>query len=88
MNKFDEKKIVTRLKELSKLITKHNKLYHQKDRPTITDSEYDKLIIENNKLEKLYPGLILKTSPNNYIGAKPQKKFLKILMNIRLLDLY
>ncbi len=87
MNKFDKKKIVTRLKELSKLITKHNKLYHQKDRPTITDSEYDKLIIENNKLEKLYPGLILKTSPNNYIGAKPQKKFLKINHKMPMLSL-
>ncbi len=87
MNKFDEKKIVTRLKELSKLITKHNKLYHQKDSPTITDSEYDKLIIENNKLEKLYPGLILKTSPNNYIGAKPQKKFLKINHKMPMLSL-
>ena len=53
----DEKKIKKRLTELSLLIEKHNILYHQKDKPKITDAEFDALIIENNKLEKKYPKL-------------------------------
>ena len=43
-----------RLKYLSKEIKKHNNFYHNLDKPQITDSEYDKLIFENNELEKKY----------------------------------
>ena len=48
----DENKIRKRLVELSHLIKKHNIFYHQKDKPRITDAEYDALILENDKLEK------------------------------------
>ena len=47
-----KEKIVKRLKELSKEIKKHNHLYYNLDKPILTDSEYDKLIKENNELEK------------------------------------
>ena len=53
-----DKKILNRLKKLSKEIKKHNNLYHNLDSPIITDAEYDKLIIENNDLETKYPNLI------------------------------
>ena len=61
-----ENKIIKKLKELAQKIKKHNILYHQKDNPEITDGEFDKLIKENNELEKKYPHLILKESPNNF----------------------
>ena len=48
----EEKKILNKLKDLAKKIIKHNKLYHEKDRPLITDKEYDNLVKYNNKLEK------------------------------------
>ena len=75
---LDEKKIISRLKTLAKLIKKHNVYYHQKDNPLITDKEFDKLIEENNNLEKKYPNLILKESPNKLVGSKPSSKFAKI----------
>ena len=53
----EEKKVLNKLKELAKKIIKHNKLYHGKDRPLITDREYDNLVKDNNKLEKQYPHL-------------------------------
>ena len=77
-NKVDESNISDRLRELSQLIKKHNVHYHHNDRPIITDAEYDSLVKENNDLEKLYPHLILKDSPNNQIGARALKKFVKI----------
>ena len=43
----DKKNIIERLKDLAKLIEKHNDLYHTKDKPQITDEEYDKLVREN-----------------------------------------
>ena len=68
--KNKEDKITKRLKEIAVNIKKHNILYHQKDSPEITDGEFDKLVKENNELEKKYPHLILKESPNNSLGAE------------------
>ena len=76
--KINEASIKKRLSELSKEITKHNHLYHNLDSPKISDSEYDKLIKENNLLEKNYPHLILNNSPNKLVGAKVKSKFLKV----------
>ena len=73
-----EKLILNRLKELSNQIKKHNHLYHNLDKPKISDSEYDKLIEENNILEKKYPHLILEKSPNKIVGSKVKNKFEKI----------
>jgi len=72
-----EEKIIKRLNTLANLISKHNVLYHQKDNPKISDSDFDKLIRENNDLEKMYPHLILPNSPNNLIGSRGLKKFEK-----------
>ena len=83
----DEKKIKKRLVELSLLIKKHNILYHQKDKPKITDAEFDALIIENNKLEKKYPNLIIKNSPNFLIGGPVSNKFDKIQHKLPMLSL-
>ena len=49
--KEKEQKVVDRLTKLSKLIKKHDHLYHTEDNPKITDKEYDKLVRENNDLE-------------------------------------
>ena len=86
-NKLDESSITNRLRKLSELIKKHNVHYHQDDRPKITDAEYDSLVKENNDLEKLYPHLILKDSPNNQIGARALKKFVKITHKSPMLSL-
>ena len=72
-----EKEVNKRLKELLTLIIKHNTLYHQKDKPIISDGKYDKLIKENNYLEQKFPHLKLKDGPNNIVGSKILKKFSK-----------
>ncbi len=75
---LNEEKVTARLKNLAKLIKKYNLHYHQKDNPLITDEKFDNLTKENNDLEKKYPHLILKNSPNNTVGSKPLNKFEKI----------
>ena len=49
MNKHlgESQKIIKRLKELAKLIDKHNHHYHNEDKPKINDADYDKLVREN-----------------------------------------
>ena len=70
--------ILKRLEELADLIKKHNYNYHTLDSPKITDQEFDKLVKENDVLEKKYPSLILKESPNNKYGSKIKDNFKKI----------
>jgi len=74
----EEKKIKNRLERLSRIINKHNFLYHQKDNPKISDKEYDDYVKENNKLEKKYPHLKLNNSPNTIVGSSIANKFKKI----------
>ena len=45
------------------------------DRPEITDHEYDEMVKENALLEKKFPNLVLKNSPNKNIGSALSKKF-------------
>ena len=73
-----EKIILKRLKELAELIKEHNYNYHTLDKPKITDREFDKLVKENDTLEKKYPNLILRDSPNKNYGSKIKENFKKI----------
>ena len=77
MNQLRKKDILNRLNQLAVLIEKHNQHYHNEDKPLISDSEFDKLVKENNELEKKFPDLKLEISPNNNIGSKTQNKFKK-----------
>ncbi len=83
----NEKEISKRLRNLASLIHKHNKLYHQKDRPEITDKDFDKLVKENYVLERKFPHLILENSPNKFVGGHPSKKFEKIIHKLPMLSL-
>jgi DNA ligase (NAD+) len=79
MNKHlgESQKIIKRLKELAKLIDKHNHHYHNEDKPKINDAEYDKLVRENLELESKYPNLKLPESTSSKVGSKIQNKFVK-----------
>ena len=46
------------LMRLDKLLKYHNEQYYQKNAPTITDSEYDKLFQRHLKIEALFPHLL------------------------------
>ncbi len=73
----DSQKIIKRLKELAKLIDKHNHHYHNEDKPKINDAEFDKLVKENLDLESKYPNLKLINSTSNKVGSKIQNRFVK-----------
>ena len=82
-----EKKVLKELLDISIKIKKHNKLYHQYDKPIISDDEFDKLTRRNNFLEKKFPQLKLENSPNNTVGGKVSRKFSKIKHKAPMLSL-
>ena len=70
---FITKKYNKKIKELNK----HNKLYYSKDKPIISDKEYDELKKKIIELENKYNYLKNKDSPSQTVGFKPSKIFQK-----------
>ena len=73
-----KKKILDNYKKKINLLKKHNKLYFTKDRPSISDSEYDQLKKEILELEKKNHLLGKLKLSEKIVGATPSNKFKKI----------
>ena len=78
-----KKKYQTKLKELNK----HNKLYYEDSKPTLSDADYDILKKETLDLENKYNFLKKKDSPSIAVGHKPSKNFAKSKHRVRMLSL-
>jgi DNA ligase (NAD+) len=70
--------IQERLIELRETISRHDHLYYVKNKPEISDSEYDRLFRELVELEKAHPELIVPDSPTQRVGAAPASELAKI----------
>lgn len=68
----------TRIEELRKLIKHHDRLYHELDKPEISDIEYDKLFRELKTLEEQYPEYHSSDSPTQKVGGKTKKDLKQI----------
>ncbi|MCK4568565.1 MAG: NAD-dependent DNA ligase LigA, partial [Candidatus Thorarchaeota archaeon] len=77
---FDVDKIITKkaakfaIKKLSDAIHYHNYRYYVLDTPVITDSEYDRLLLQLQALEERYPDLKKTTSPTQQVGGEPREE--------------
>ncbi len=67
-----------RLMRLAKDIARHDRLYHDRDAPEISDAEYDALVRENRALEEAYPHLVRADSPSKRLGAAPTSSLAKV----------
>ncbi len=67
----------TELAELAREIARHDRLYHAKDQPEITDAEYDALVARNRAIEACFPQLIRSDSPSRRVGAPVAEGFAK-----------
>ncbi|MDO5563354.1 MAG: NAD-dependent DNA ligase LigA [Synergistaceae bacterium] len=59
-------------------LSRHAKLYYEKDAPEITDFEYDALMRELQSIEAEAPELITPDSPTRRIGGTPGEAFTKV----------
>jgi DNA ligase (NAD+) len=70
--------ILARLNALKGEIRRHDYLYYVKDRPEISDSQYDRLFQELIELEQAHPELVTTDSPSQRVGAPPLEELVKV----------
>jgi len=85
--RLTESDALSELKELAELIAHHDRLYHEQDRPEITDAEYDALRRRNEAVEARFPELVLPESPSRRLGAAPAAGFKKVRHRVPMLSL-
>lgn len=65
-------------KRLADEIAHHDKLYHEKDDPEISDAEYDKLRQRLKAIEARFPQLVDMFSPTQKVAPTPSTAFAKV----------
>jgi DNA ligase (NAD+) len=73
-----EAEAANRLMRLAKEIARHDRLYHDRDAPEISDADYDALVRENRELEEQFPQLVRADSPSKRLGAAPTSALAKV----------
>lgn len=75
---MSEAEAANRLMRLAREIARHNRAYHDRDAPEISDAEFDALVRENAALEAQYPHLVRADSPSRGVGAAPTSSLAKV----------
>ncbi len=80
-------KIEARIQKLRREIERHTKLYYEKNKPAISDTEFDLLVKELEKLEAKHPEYATQDSPTQKVGGKPSQEFQTVSHEIPMLSI-
>lgn len=81
--KQQKKQVNRRIKKLRVLVLYHQKQYHERDAPEISDEAYDSLAIELAELEEAHPELKSENTPTETVGGVPSEAFTKVKHAVR-----
>jgi DNA ligase (NAD+) len=84
---MNKKEIKNQYNKKIDLIIKYNKYYYDKNKPTVSDQEFDLLKKDIITLESKYKFLKSEYSPTKSVGFKPSKNFQKIKHKVPMLSL-
>ncbi|QEE44236.1 NAD-dependent DNA ligase LigA [Rhizobium sp. WL3] len=76
---LSEEQAKAELQRLAAEIAHHDALYHGKDKPEITDADYDALKQRNDAVEAQFPQLVRTDSPSQRVGAAPAGIFAQVV---------
>lgn len=79
--------MVERVEELRKSLNQYGYEYYVLDRPSVPDSEYDRLMNELIQIETDYPELRTPDSPTQRVGGAPLDAFVKVTHDTPMLSL-
>ena len=82
-----EAEAASELDRLAKEIARHDRAYHEKDAPKISDAAYDALRQRNQDIEERFPDLKRADSPSERVGAKPSDQFAEVRHAVPMLSL-
>ncbi len=76
--------IKRRIEELTNLLNYHSHKYYVEDNPEISDFEYDKMLVELEKLENEYPQFASEISPTKRVGGAVLKEFDEVVHQVKM----
>ncbi|UCD55478.1 MAG: NAD-dependent DNA ligase LigA [Candidatus Omnitrophota bacterium] len=84
---MEKRKAKEKISKLRNLIRYHDRKYFVKNKPEISDREYDRLYHELKALEKKFPELKIPDSPTQRVSEKPLKGFRHVRHAIPMLSM-
>ncbi len=87
VDRLTAKQARAELGRLAREIAEHDRLYHERDAPRISDAAYDALCRRNDQIEARFPKLMRRDSPSLRVGAPPAAAFAKVTHSRPMLSL-
>jgi len=87
VDEFTEAQAKSEHTRLEAEIAAHDRRYYQKDAPTVSDAEYDRLRQRYSAIESRFPQLRTATSLTQRVGAAPSARFAKVRHAVPMLSL-
>jgi len=73
-----------RAAELRELLNRYNYQYYVLDAPTVSDYEFDQLLLELTRLEEQFPSLVTEDSPTQRVGGESGSTFAKVTHTVQM----